>query len=167
MIKKSIMFLILSVGVCSCSIIQSNHNKQDYDGVYKYITYDNFGQTTAGPMLIFQDQNENFIFVLTETDTFIISEENKERLSSIAKNPDYVKLKKKNYYKLKLEVVKDVNYDTTGIATQPTYGTDGFVISNSTYEIIILKNGKINGKVFTCNQIYADYISKFARVTND
>ena len=48
---KNLTIMMICFLLCSCSINQSNNDTSNYNGVYEFIMYDNFGETTAGPLL--------------------------------------------------------------------------------------------------------------------
>ena len=188
MINKylTLFILITIIIICSCSIIHSNHNDHSYNDVYSFLFYDWSASTTAGPLLVFQDKTGDIIFVLadivTSFDLSVLADSSycdirdgdivTIELSALADNSDYVRLEENKEYHLELEEVKNIGKISTKTSNNPLEVESpnfGYTISseNSSQTILIIKNGKLNGKIFTCDQIYANYILKSAIVVND
>ena len=174
-------FILISVlfNLFSCSnnkMINLTDKEQD---IYRFIHYDSFGNTTAGPMLAFQDQKNKLIFVLSPQDNTFYHEDEKDyydwekKLSSILRNPEYEELQVGKLYNLKLHEIEDVNYiKPRKVTTNPLMETINptvcvdLMVNDQLFRLYYVKNWKLQGKIYTCDQIYADFILKSARMVN-
>jgi len=137
-------------------------------GIYKFIGFDDFGITTAGPILIFENGIGEICFIITQPNLFLsISPDVIQKYNQFKTDANYTQLIHGSKYYLTLIEVRDISYiETRKVTTwheEDLESSIGLMFSEDRI-IHIIKDRSLTGKIYTCDQIYSDLIVKSSLV---